>query len=237
MFVLQVSSLNRTLLSSFDGVTLSSPTSFSRFLSSSALTLRQTTSAPITESPRRSLFGNFMSSPVPAFAPAPVTASVTTNSSSSLSAGTSSATRSLSREEDVLYKFSSQPLSTRDGNSALGWGGGIYKLVAMYTCAVLVSALSLPGSIYITPEFIFVISGIQIPGISISMSTQRECYSLRHLKSVTAVTNSSLPFITSNTLELAFYEDTKTLYITPVAVNKGLLQSVIFKVKENFVGL
>lgn len=239
----EVSSLNRTLLTSFDGVTLSSPTSFSRFLSTSALTRKQSaaastsaksspvaTATPVPESnPRRSLFGGFLTTPpkAPVAASAPALAAV--------SGVTGSATRSLSREEDMLYRFSSQPLSSKDSN--IGWGGGIYKLVVMYTCSVLVSALSLPGSIYITPEFIFVISGIQIPGLSISMSAQRECYSLRHLKSVSPVTNSALPFITSNTLELAFYEDTKILYITPVAVNKALLQSVISRVKENFVGV
>jgi hypothetical protein len=119
----------------------------------------------------------------------------------------------------------------------IGWGGSIYKLIVLYNCSVLISTLSLPGNVYITPEFLFIVSGIQIPGISIAMSTQRESYSLRQLDSVSVVTQSSLPFITSNTLYLSFYEGTKVLYLTPVVINRNVLKTIISNVKENFVGL
>ena len=75
---------------------------------------------------------------------------------------------------------------------------------------------------------------MQIPGISIAMSTQRECYSLKDLTSISAVTNSRLPFITANTLVISFYNNTKLLYLTPLVVNRTFLSDLIKMIKKTF---
>ena len=108
------------------------------------------------------------------------------------------------------------------------------KLVLIFTCTALISSLSLPGNIYVTSEFLCGITGIQIPGISINMSTQRECYRICDIDSIVAVTHSRLPFITANTLVISFYNNEKLLYLTPMAINRTFLIDLILLIKYHF---
>lgn len=241
---------NQSFLAAFEGVTLSTNSSFTRFLSNGSNTTKH--SRPIDKSTSSSS-SSVRSQPAVSHSQPAVSTALTdkalsdsyshsgpgadnsnNNNNSFLSYYFSPKHISQTDNDDEYCIHSLQPLSHMPEKNAF-WGGGKHKLNVLYYCATLISVMSLPGNIYLTPEFLFVMSGVQIPGISVNLSTQRECYSLRHMDSVSIVTNSTLPFITANTLLLKFYNGAKLLYLTPLVVNRTFLNDLLTTIRQTFI--
>ena len=90
------------------------------------------------------------------------------------------------------------------------------KNIILYTCSILVSKLSIPAQFYLTSQYIFIMSGIHIPGIPLGLSCHRECYSLYDIVNITHNNNNT----NNNSINIVLYEyDKCILYITSSSTN------------------
>lgn len=98
--------------------------------------------------------------------------------------------------------------------------------VVLYYCASMI--YNVPGTIYITPKFIAIISGV-IP------YRTRELYPLSSLSEM--VTSSSRFSLTStnNVLQLRFFNGAKTVSVTPFVVEAIRVKQIISDVISTFV--
>ena len=88
------------------------------------------------------------------------------------------------------------------------------KNIILYTCSILVSKLSIPAQFYLTSQYIFIMSGIHIPGIPLGLSCHRECYSLYDIVNITQNNTNN------NSINIVLYEyDKCILYITSTSTN------------------